>query len=199
MSNNKSIGDIDIDVRSSTDKSAYGIRAIIYDGDRHRVKPHPSGYYVDSNIPVDNETGMAAIEYKESEEMGFSKIDLLTNTTFDSFKSKQEVLDALKNPDWSLLLDRSFVESLPQLGKHFDLIEAVAPTNIHELSDIISLIRPGKKHLIDAYLRDRDKTRPNIYRRGKSGYVFKRSHSFAYAHLIICAMNKKDVRNLLVY
>lgn len=199
MSNNKSIGDIDIDVRSSTDKTVYGVRAIIYDEDRRRVKPHPSGYYVESNIPVDPETGMAAIEYKESEELGFSKIDLLTATAYDSFKSKQEVLDALKNPDWSLLLDRSFVERLPQLGKHFELVEQVAPKSIQELADVLALIRPDKVHLIEKYIEDKEYIRPNIYRRGKSGYRFKKAHAIAYAHQIVCVMNKRDVKGLLVY
>lgn len=199
MSNNKAIGDIDIDVASRTNKSDYGVRAIIYDGERHRVKPHPSGFYVDSNIPVDGETGMAAIEYKESEELGFSKIDLLTNTSYDSFKSKQEILDALKSPDWKLLQDRPFVERLPQLGKHFELLEMIVPTSIQELADCLALIRPDKKHLIEKYIKNKERVRPNLYRKGKGGYMFKKAHAIAYAHQIVCIMNKRDVMGLLVY
>jgi len=199
VSNNKSIGDIDIDVQSRTDKSLYGIRAIIYDQDKLRVKPHPSGYYMDSDIPVDPETGMSALEYKESEELGFSKIDLLTATAYDRFKTKQEVLDALKNPNWDLLLDRSFVEKLPQLGKHFELVEMIKPQNIQELADILALIRPDKKHLVDKYIANKEHIRPNIYRRGKGGYRFKKAHAIAYAHQIVCVMNKCDVKGLLVY
>jgi len=199
VSNNKSIGDIDIDVASRTNKSVYGVRAIIYDDDKHRIKPHPSGYYVDTNIPVDNETGMAAIEYKNSEELGFSKIDLLTATAYDSFKTKQEVLDALKNPDWKLLEDRSYVEKLPQVGKHFDLVEKIKPQSIQELADVLALIRPDKKHLIDNYIANRGRVRPNIYRKGKGGYMFKKAHAIAYAHQIVCLMNKRDVMGLLVY
>lgn len=199
MSSSKKIGDIDIDVQSRTDKSVYGVRAIIYDEDKHAVKPHPSGYYVDTNIPVDNETGMAAIEYKESEELGFSKIDLLTATAYDAFRTKQEVLDALKTPDWNLLLERTFVEKLPQLGKHFDLVEQIKPTSIQELADVLALIRPDKKHLIEKYINNKVRTRPNIYRRGKGGYRFKKAHAIAYAHQIVCVMNKRDVKGLLVY
>ena len=111
------IGDIDIDVKSHTKKDKYGVRAVIYDAERVRLKPHPSGHYVDTNVPVDGVTGMAAIDYKESDEIGFTKLDLLTNTSYDMFDTKQEVIDALnKEPDWTMLLDQKFIAGLPQIS-----------------------------------------------------------------------------------
>ena len=197
--NAKRIGDIDIDLPNGVDKGKYGIRAIIYDDQKLKIRPHPSGYYIDNNIPVDNETGMCAMDYKETEEAGFFKVDLLNASAYNAFKSKDEVLKALENPDWSLLTQRKVIEGLPQIGKHVELVQSIAPKDIVTLSDIITLIRPDKKHLIELYIKNKEKARKNLYTRGEGGYQFKRSHSIAYAHQIVCVMSKHNVKGLLVY
>jgi len=196
----KKIGDIDIDLKSRTEKGEYGVRAIIHDQDRNRIKPHPSGHYINSNIPVDGVTGMAAIDHKDADELGFAKIDLLTNTSYDMFSSKQDVLDSLhKEPDWNLLLDEKFLKTLPQIGNHFDLVNKVKPKSIEDLADVLALMRPGKTHLLKSYLRNKDKVRPNLYRKPKSGFTFKKSHAIAYAAMIVCVMNKQFDNRLLRY
>lgn len=195
----KSIGDVDIDLPAGVDKSKYGVRAVIYDHDKLKLRSHASGYYLDDNIPVDKETGMCSIDYKETERLGFIKIDLLTATAYNSFRSKDDLLKALKNPDWSLLLKEEVVNNLPQIGKHFELVNKIAPTDIVTLSDVITLIRPDKIHLIDLYIKNKDKARKNLYTRGKGGYSFKRSHSIAYAHQIVCVMSRHNIRGMLVY
>lgn len=192
------VGDIDIDVKSHTDKDKYGVRAIIYDPEKKEVRPHPSGYYYDDNIPVDKITGNASIDHKEAESLGYQKVDLLTNTAYDSFKTKQEVLDCInREPDWNLLKDESFVKHLPHIGNHFDLVNQISPISIDELADVLALIRPGKKHLLEAYLKNKERTRLNLYRKPKKGFYFKRSHSIAYSIQIVCLMNKKNVKGLL--
>ena len=194
------IGDIDIDVKSHTKKDKYGVRAVIYDAERVRLKPHPSGHYVDTNVPVDGVTGMAAIDYKESDEIGFTKLDLLTNTSYDMFDTKQEVIDALnKEPDWTMLLDQKFIAGLPQISNQSYLLQQVRPKSIEDLADVLALMRPGKMHLLESYLKNRDRIRPNLYRKPKKGFMFKKSHAIAYAAMIVCIMNKKHESRLLRY
>jgi Bacterial DNA polymerase III alpha subunit finger domain len=194
------IGDIDIDVTPHTDKGKYGVRAIIHIEEARKIKSHPSGHYVDSNIPVDGVTGMAAIDHKVSDDLGFTKIDLLTNTSYNMFESKQEVIDNLnKKPDWNLLLDPKFIKGLPQIANHMELLREVKPKSIDELADVLALMRPGKMHLLESYLNNREKVRSNLYRKPKNGFIFKRSHAIAYAGLIVCVMNKKLDSRLLRY
>lgn len=193
--------DIDIDVASHTKKDEFGTRAIIYVPEKKDIKPHPSGYYIKDGMPVDGKTGMAAMDYKDAEAAGFIKVDLLTNTSYNTFESKEEVLEAVfTEPDWELLLDSEFVKTLPQLANHTEVVEEVAPKSIMELADTLALIRPGKRHLLEKYIQDKEKVRPNIYRQPiNGGYYYKKSHAVATAHQIVAIMNKKDVRNLVVF
>lgn len=198
--NDTHVGDIDVDVKSHTDKSKYGIRAMIYDSEKKQIRPHPSGYYINDNIPVDKESELASLDFKDAEERGFQKIDLLTNSSYDMFESKEEILESLnKEPDWSLLKDEKFVKTLPHIANHFELVSIIEPTSIQELADTLALMRPGKQHLIDSYLENPDRTRPNLYRKPKKGFRFKKSHAIAYACMIVCIMNKKDHRGLLIW
>jgi len=185
--------DVDIDVKSHTKKDDYGIPAVIYDSEEKKIRKHNSGFYFNCNIPEDKETGWAAIDYKDAEDQGFIKIDLLTNYSYDFFHTKQDILDAMnKEPDWDLLLDEDFINKLPQISGHYDLIRKVRPKSIEELSDVLALMRPGKKHLLDKYLNNRNQVRKNLYTRPKQGYLFKKSHAIAYAVMLVCVMNKKN-------
>jgi hypothetical protein len=50
----------------------------------------------------------------------------------------------------------------------------------------LAIIRPGKKHLIGKPWKEVAKT---VWDKGTDGYVFKKSHSLAYAHLVAVHMN----------
>ncbi len=128
MSNRRTF-DCDIDVNSKVDKNKYGVRAMVYNSDTEKVLAHPSGYYIEQ-VPVDELTGICSFDYEYGEEQGFMKIDLLTNSSYDSFLSKDEVLTAFEqDPDWTLLDDEDFVITLPHIGKHYDLIQPIKPQN----------------------------------------------------------------------
>lgn len=199
MSKAKSF-DVDIDVKSHTEKDRYGVRAIIYDSETLAVRPHPSGYFVECAMPVDGMTGNAALDYKDAEERGFIKVDILTNSAYDGFNSKQDVLNALDaEPDWDSLKDPEFVAQLPHIADHFDVVEQVSPQSIDDLADVLALIRPGKMHLLSDYLENKALVRQNLYRRPKTGMFFKKSHSYSYAAMIICVMNNIDNRTLVEF
>jgi len=54
------------------------------------------------------------------------------------------------------------------------------------LAMFLALIRPGKRHLIGSSWAEISKT---IWDKGDDGYVFKKSHSLAYSHLVVVHMN----------
>lgn len=188
--------DCDIDVKSSTKKEKYGRRASLYNKDKLKLMPHPSGYFIGSDeyeVAIDPDTGLTAIEAKEGEEIGYYKVDLLTNTVYDRFQNKQQILDIVENEEnhkWHLLMNKDVVERLPHIHKHFTTVRQVAPTSIQELADVLALIRPGKSDLLEDYLADREKTRKRLYKRPLGGGMyFKKSHSIAYATAILVAMS----------
>jgi DNA polymerase III alpha subunit len=112
-------------------------------------------------------------------------------TLLNNFSSKQEIRDlANKEPDWELLLNENNVAKLFQIAKHASLIKRVRPTSVIELADVIALIRPGKRQLLDDYLRNKTKVRPLLYRQGDDDKsAFKRSHAVAYALTIVLQLH----------
>lgn len=185
--------DIDIDVASNTNKEQFGVRALVVKNDQ--LVPHPCGYYIqDEGVPVDPHTGLCAVDYQTMEEKEFHKIDLLSNRVYDVFSSKEEVLEKMnQEPDWDKFLDEQYVQKLPHIKDHFDVVKEVQPRSIDGLADVVSLIRPGKIHLFEAYLENPEKTRKNLYREppNKKPY-FKKSHAYAYAYMIVAYLNKLD-------
>lgn len=182
--------DIDIDVRSSIDRTLYGTRAIVYNETTKKILPHPSGVYIE-NVPVDALTGNAAFDYNRGDEVGLYKVDILTNTTYDVFKDKDDLLAHMNiEPDWSLLERQNVVEKLPHIAKHYELVSKVSPRSVIELADCLALIRPGKIHLLDEYLEDAEHVRRRLYLRPREGIYFKKSHAVSYALMIVCVLNK---------
>ena len=181
--------DIDIDVQSGVDKSQFGTRASIYNQETEKFLPHPSGIYLDE-VPVDPETNRCAIPYDDPLLEDLDKIDILTNTSYDIFKSKQELLECLeREPDWNLLLDQKVLSKLPHIGKHFDLVSKIKPSSIQELADTLALIRPGKIGMLADYLKNPKLVRLNLYRKPKYGAYFKKSHAISYAMMIKAILN----------
>lgn len=182
--------DIDIDIKSSTriDKIfAHWPQAMqIVNG---RQIKHPCGVHPQV-IPTDPITGLAAIPYKDAATIGYFKIDMLHNSVYSHFESKEEI-DALLEfePPWDLLKSRSIVKQLFQVAKHFDLVDAIKPKSVLELSDVIALIRPGKRHVLNLYLRDRVEGRKQLYSKDDSGYIFKKAHSIAYSQVIVLQLH----------
>lgn len=184
--------DVDIDVQSRTNRELFGIRAIVYNEEQEKILTHPSGVYIHRDVPVDCMTGHAAIDYSRGDELGFYKVDILTNTSYDVFSSKEELLHfAHMQPDWGLLHKSSVVESLPHISKHAELVREISPTSIQELADCLALIRPAKIHLIDEYKSDKERTRRKLYQRPRSGIYFKKSHAVSYAVMIVAVMNRR--------
>lgn len=189
--------DVDIDCTSDVDKTDYGVRSMVYNEKTKRILPHPSGVVLD-DIPVDKETGLSSIDYKTATKLGYVSVDMLTNTSYDQFTSKQEVIDlSEKEPNWNMLKEIKYVKKLPHISNHFEILNQVEPKSIDDLADVLALIRPGKAHLLERYLRNKKSTRRELYKRATNEQAFfKKSHSYSYALMIVTIMNKLDLFGL---
>lgn len=182
--------DVDIDFRTDFDPLTYfkeAIRAsMVKDGE---LVKHPAGAYFQP-IPVDPITNLAAIPYDKAEEVGYFKIDFLHLSMLDYFDDKQQIRVLIKKePDWLLLQSPDVVAKLFQVRRHYTLLAKVKPKSVQELADCIALIRPGKRHLVDAYRKDPNAVRKELYRKPDEGYYFKKSHAIAYSLTIVLQLH----------
>lgn len=183
--------DIDIDFQTTFTPTSIIPKAVRASMIKEGVlSPHPCGFYL-QDIPVDLETNLAAIPHDVAGDYGFFKIDFLHLSLLDRVKSKDHVRElASRDPDWKMLLDRSIVEQLFQIHKHYDVVSQLAPRSVIELADAIALIRPAKKHLIGKYIKDRNGVRNELYTKpSNGGYYYKKSHAVSYALTIVLQLN----------
>lgn len=193
----RSIFDVDIDVAPDTDKKLFGTPAMVYNEKTERIAPHPSGVYLEP-VPIDKVTGLCAFDYEYGNEHGFMKVDVLNNSVYTEFESKEEVRECLeKEPDWNDFLDEKLVSKLPHIGKHYELVLELKPKSIEDLADILALIRPGKIEFLDEYMEDKIRVRKKLYKRS-SGMYFKKSHAVSYACMIVALLNKRT-KNRVVW
>lgn len=187
--------DIDIDVKTSFDPMK------VFDGlctpasmlTNGKLTKHPCGVYFHT-IPTDPHTGLSAMTYDVVEQLGISKIDFLHASYLNRFKSKTELVKAsTTTPNWTLLQNAAICAQLPHVRNHGELLASVYPTSIDELADVLALIRPGKRHLVNKYVtaskQQRKILRTELYDRNVSEHMFKRSHAIAYAYAIVAVLN----------
>lgn len=149
---------------------------------RHNTGVHPTA------IPYDPVNGVAALDYSEAESRGYVKIDLLNVWVYKWVRDEAHLASLLREPDWSLLQDRATFEKLIHIGNHYDAAARMPePINsIPRLAMFLALIRPGKRHLLGLPWSEVAKT---VWEKTADGYTFKKSHSVAYAHLVVVNMN----------
>ena len=151
------------------------------------IEKHNTGVYF-QNIPIDPETELSSINYEDAEKIGYMKFDFINNSLYSNVRDPDH-LDQLinKEPPWELFCYSEIVSNLHQLSNHTEITAKFAPQSLEELAALIALIRPGK-----AYLRDKpkDEIMKHIWdKEENSNYVFKKSHSYAYALSIIVQLN----------
>ena len=104
--------DIDIDVadRDKLIKLINGVPAMILK-DEKRTK-HNTGVYF-HEMPHDPFTGLATIDYKQAEDKGLFKIDVLNVSLYKKIESKKQLDELLAmEPMWELLEHKEVVEQL---------------------------------------------------------------------------------------
>jgi hypothetical protein len=158
------------------------------------LRKHPAGVYFQP-VPVDKETGLSAIPYKEAEGIGFMKIDFLHLSLLRDFKSKQQIRQLIKKePNWKLLEDENIVSGLFHIGNHFDVVNQIKPTSVQELSDILALIRPGKRNLLEKYIESPESVREELYTK-RINSDMRKSHTIPYALLIVLQLHLIEQTN----
>lgn len=180
--------DIDIDTITAFDPLDYFPKIIrASQVEKQKLKKHSVGVYF-QNIPQDKITSLSSIPYKESEDLGYFKVDFLHLSILNDFKSKAEIKELLKKePNWKLLENKEIVQQLFQLSKHFNTVSKIKPTSVMELADCMALIRPAKFFLIDSFAKaktetDMKKLRTILYSSPTNEKMwFKKSHAVAYA------------------
>ena len=185
----KFTSDIDIDFKNREEilKLVSHTPASISRDDK--LVQHNTGVYV-TDIPVDPFKGISSIDYVTAEERGYVKLDFLNVGLYSHVRDEQHLDSLLKmEPDWGRLQDRNFCSQLIHIGNHYDtLIRMPEPVNsIPRMAMFLSVIRPAKRHLIGQTWQTVAKT---VWQADPDGgYQFKKSHSLAYAHLVVVHMN----------
>jgi hypothetical protein len=157
---------------------------------------HNTGVYFQA-IPVDHSKNIATIPYEQAEQLGYFKVDFLNNTVYEGVTDNAHLERLLAmTPAWELLDDPDVVSMLAHIHSHFDIVNAIKPRSVEDLSVVLALIRPGKRHLMHKSREDIDK---EVWLQPSDGtYYFKRSHSMAYALSIVVQLNQIVEQSLSV-
>lgn len=157
-----------------------------------KLSKHNTGVYF-TEIPVDPFTGQSSLDYQAAEDRGYLKLDFLNVSLYNKVKDEAHLIELMSTePDWAKLYEREFCEQLIHIGNHYDTLIKMpeAVNSIPRMAMFLSVIRPAKRHLIGLPWAEVAKTvwqpDPN------GGYAFKRSHSVAYATLVVVNMNLSD-------
>lgn len=151
-----------------------------------QTKHNTGVYFVD--IPKDPVTSTSTIDYKEAEDRGYIKIDLLNVGVYEQVKSEQHLVELMTtDPPWHRLAEKEFTEQLIHVGGHYELVKQKMPDTIPRMAMFLAAMRPAKRHLMNKSWKEMAKT---IWDKPKDGqYFFKKSHSLSYSHLVVVHMN----------
>lgn len=151
------------------------------------IRKHNTGIYV-TEVPYDPVNNMASIDYIDAEDRGYIKLDFLNVHVYNLVRDENHLIELMREPNWDNLKNRNFVEKLIHLGNQYDTLTVMPePINsIPRLAMFLAIIRPGKKHLIGKTYKE---IRETVWNKDNTGYIFKRSHAIAYAHLVVVHMN----------
>lgn len=183
------VGDIDIDVpdRDQLLKEIRHVPAAILRGDNW-VK-HNTGIYV-TDIPVHPVLNISSIDYQLAEQRHYTKIDILNNSVYSLVRDKEHLKELCNtDPPYKRLDNNEFFSQIVHIGNHHSLyLQLAEPVrSIEQMAMFLALIRPAKRNLVGLSWADISKT---VWEKNSNGaYGFKKSHSLAYAHLVIVHMN----------
>lgn len=179
----------DIDIDMADREQALSIldltsASIFRDG---KLIKHNTGVYA-TDIPVDPFLGIASLEYETAETRGYMKLDLLNVHVYKRVRDEQHLVELMREPDWTKLYDPAICVQLIHVNNHYDtLLKMPEPVDsIARLSMFLAVIRPGKRHLIGRTWKDVAAT---VWDKVEGEYSFKKSHSVAYAQLVVVNLN----------
>ena len=151
-------------------------------------RQHNSGVYVTA-IPQDSILNCASIDYREAEQRGYFKIDLLNMSVYKLIQNPEHYEQMLsQDPPWQRLwTDTEWAKQLVHVGNYAELLAEMKPDSIPRMAAFISIIRPGKAHL---QRKPWAKVFESVWNGDDSrGYTFKKAHAVSYASLVALHMN----------
>ena len=151
-------------------------------------RSHNSGVYV-TDIPRDPILGCATVDYREAEQRGYFKIDLLNMSVYKLIQNPEHYEQMLsQNPPWQRLwTDTEWAKQLVHVGNYTELLAEMKPDSIARMAAFISIIRPGKAHL---QRKPWAEVFESVWNGDDSrGYTFKKAHAVSYASLVALHMN----------
>lgn len=179
--------DIDIDIadRDKLLNLIKNVPAII--NDKGKVRKHNTGVYF-HEIPNNPFNGMASLDYKEAENLGYFKIDVLNVNLYKNVKDRKHLKQLINiEPLWELLEHKDVVDQCFHIHNHYDVVKKMKPTSVDQLAAVLAVIRPAKRHLLgkswdivmnDVWIKPSD-----------DSYYFKKAHAHAYALAIVVQLN----------
>jgi DNA polymerase III alpha subunit len=155
--------------------------------DNGSFKKHNTGIYCTS-IPYNPVTNLANIDYKEAEERGYFKIDILNVSVYKDVRDDEHLKTLMETePLWDLLEQDDFSNLLFHVNGHGSILRQMKPTSILQLAAVLAMIRPAKRHLIG---KDWTTVMTTIWTKPEDGeYYFKKAHAVAYAMAVVVQMN----------
>jgi hypothetical protein len=148
---------------------------------------HNTGIYLQS-IPHDPIKNLSTIDYKTAEKRGYFKIDFLNVGLYNGIRDEVHLKKLMEaEPLWDLLLQDEFVNLLFHLNGHVDILKKTCPTSVEQLSAVLAMIRPAKRHLVGM---DWSTIMTEVWKKPENGeYYFKKAHAVAYALAVVVQMN----------
>jgi hypothetical protein len=183
----KFTSDIDIDCANRDDvlKLIKHVPASI----RHdyEVRKHNTGIHV-TDIPRDYQNEICAIDHNAAADRGYVKLDLLNVNLYKLVRDNEHLETLMRAPDWTLLTDRTIVEKMIHINRHYDTMRRMPEPvdSIPRMAMFLALIRPGKRHLIGKTWSEVANT---IWEKSEDGYTFRKAHAVAYAHVVAINLN----------
>jgi hypothetical protein len=154
----------------------------------NKLRKHPTGIYV-TRIPYDPRKNCSNISYKIAEERGYIKLDFLNVSVYSLIRDQAHYDCLLNQPvPWEKLNDESFVKQLIHVSRWHSLLNNLPEKvdSVLKMAMFLSIIRPGKKHLIG---KSWEKIEKEVWDGSETdGYAFKKSHAISYALLVTLHM-----------
>ena len=149
---------------------------------------HNTGVYA-TDIPQDPFTSQASLDYDVAEDRGYVKLDFLNVNLYKQVRDEEHLIELMREPDWAKLYNPDFCAQLMHVNAHYDTLIKMpeAVNTIPRLAMFLAIIRPAKRHLVGKTWKEVAETvwdKPD-----DDTYYFKRSHSCAYANLVVVNMN----------
>ena len=179
--------DIDIDI-ADRDKLLNLIKNVPATiNDKGKVRKHNTGVYF-HEIPNNPFNGMASLDYKEAENLGYFKIDVLNVNLYKNVKDRKHLRQLINmEPLWELLVHKEVVEQCFHIHNHYDVVSRMKPTSVDQLAAVLAIIRPAKRHLLG---KSWDTIMDDVWvKPSDDSYYFKKAHAHAYALAIVVQLN----------